>query len=70
MVPDIILALTFFVTEKFGPCMKMPHNDFHGGIELVSKELNHFWGITLFFRDWALGTLTGAEIQRNPPKVI
>ena len=28
-------------------------------IELVSKELNQFGGITLFFRDWAIGTLTG-----------
>ena len=28
-------------------------------LELVSKELNHFVGIALFFRDWASGTLTG-----------
>ena len=26
-------------------------------LELVSKELNHFGGIVLFFRDWAPGTL-------------
>ena len=30
-------------------------------IELVSKELNHFEGTASFFRDWALGTLTGGE---------
>ena len=30
-----------------------------GFLELVSKELNHFGGIASFFRDWALGTLTG-----------
>ena len=28
-------------------------------IELVSKELNHFGGITSFFQDWAPRTLTG-----------
>ena len=28
-------------------------------IELVSKELNQFGGIALFFRDWAPGALTG-----------
>ena len=28
------------------------------GIELVSKELNHFGGIALFFQDWASGTMT------------
>ena len=28
-------------------------------IELVSKELNQFGGIALFFRDWAARTLTG-----------
>ena len=28
-------------------------------VELVSKELNHFGAIASFFRDWALGTLTG-----------
>ena len=28
-------------------------------VELVSKELNHFERIASFFRDWALGTLTG-----------
>ena len=32
-----------------------------GDVELVSKELNHFGGIALFFRDWAPGTLTGGE---------
>ena len=31
-------------------------------VELVSKELNHFGGIALFFRDWAPGTLTGGEL--------
>ena len=30
-------------------------------LELVSKELNHFGGITSFFQDWALGTLTDGE---------
>ena len=30
-------------------------------LELVSKELNHLGGIASFFRDWALGTLTGGE---------
>ena len=28
-------------------------------LELVSKALNYFWGIVLFFRDWVPGTLTG-----------
>ena len=28
-------------------------------LESVSTELNHFGGITSFFRDWAPGTLTG-----------
>ena len=28
-------------------------------IELVSKELNQFGGIALFFQDWAPGALTG-----------
>ena len=28
-------------------------------LELVYKELNHFGGIASFFRDCALGTLTG-----------
>ena len=27
-------------------------------VELVSKELNHFGGIALFFRNWATGILT------------
>ena len=31
------------------------------GLELVSKELNHYGGIALFFQDWAPGTLTGGE---------
>ena len=31
-------------------------------VELVSKELNHFGGIALFFRDWAPGTLAGGEL--------
>ena len=30
-------------------------------VELVSKELNHFEGIALFFRDWAPRTLTSGE---------
>ena len=30
-------------------------------LELVSKELNHFWGIASFFRDWAPVTLTGGK---------
>ena len=30
-------------------------------VELVSKELNHFGGIALFFQDWAPGILTGGE---------
>ena len=30
-----------------------------GALELISKELNHFGGITSFFRDWVPGTLTG-----------
>ena len=30
-------------------------------VELVSKELNHFGGIALFFRDWAPGTLAGGK---------
>ena len=34
-------------------------NFFVFGVELVSKELNHFGGIVSFFRDWAPGTLTG-----------
>ena len=32
-------------------------------VELVSKELNHFGGIALFFRDLAPGTLTKDELQ-------
>ena len=35
-------------------------------IELVSKELNHFGGITLFFRDWS----QISEKRRDLPKVI
>ena len=34
-------------------------------VELVSKELNHFGGIPLFFRDWAQGTLTGEQTFEN-----
>ena len=30
-------------------------------LELVSKELNPFGGIALFFQDWAPGTLTGGN---------
>ena len=30
-------------------------------LELVSKELNHFDAIVSFFRDWAPGTLKGAN---------
>ena len=50
-------------------------------LELVTKELNHFGGIVLFFQDWAPGTLTkvytpplsvsGAQSWKNnaiPPK--
>ena len=55
-------------------------------VELVSKELNHFGGIVLFFRDWALqctGDTDRWQInlcqcpqcpisgkQHDPPKVI
>ena len=37
MVPNLTFAheffglREFFVPKKFGPCMKMPYNDFHAG---------------------------------------
>ena len=33
-------------------------------VELVSKELNNFLGIALFFRDYAPGTLTGGALTK------
>ena len=55
-------------------------------LELVSKELNHFWAIASFFQGWASGTLTvdtfvyvthvsvpgvqSRKKQCDPPKVI
>jgi len=42
-------------------------------LELVSKELNHFGRIVLFFQDWAPGTLTGGawiKIYSPPVSVI
>ena len=58
-----------FSTPKFKPKSFNPRFFFilnmgrgwkvRGRIELVSKEINHFGGIPLFFRDWALGILTG-----------
>ena len=43
-------------------------------IELVSKELNHFGGIALFFRDWALLmrhlSVSNLRKMMQSPKVI
>ena len=45
MVPGLIWALTFFVPrnldpKKFGPCMKMPHNDFHAVTNFLWDEVS------------------------------
>ena len=34
-------------------------------LELVSKELNHFGGIALFFQDWAVTGVSITSCQRN-----
>ena len=82
-----------FSTPKFKPKSFNPRFFFiinmgrgwkvRGRIELVSKEINHFGGITSFFRDWAPGILTGddktllmrhlcpiSERRHNPPTLI
>ena len=61
----VLLAVALFsviLDQAKGLSASPQHSRYFGlDLELVSKELNHFGGIASFFRDWALGTLTGVE---------